>query len=159
MTGSSVQTATESRMSWDDIGFICECMSFASRPIAAAGREITEKYSLGPRGVWIIRLISNGKVYPLDITNVFRVGRSLISAELARLTEAELITSVRSAGDGRRTRLALTPAGEAVCQQVTGELRRLVEDQLAKYSREEMLFCARMLRDFREAGGDVSDFD
>lgn len=142
---------TDETLSWDEIGFICEGMAFASRPLHSATADVTAEFSLGPRGAWILVLISNGTAYPLDITNVFRIGRSLISAELARLSEAGLTTAIKSPSDRRRTELALTPLGEAACRRVRDRLSDLVQQQLHSYSREEMLMCARMLRDFRDA--------
>jgi DNA-binding MarR family transcriptional regulator len=142
----------EPTLSWDEIGFLCHGMSFASRPMAEATGDITEEYSLGPRGAWMLVLIDVGNVYPLDIANVFRIGRSLISAELVRLTDAGLITSVQSPTDGRRTELRLTPLGETVRDRVRQQLRDLVTKQLAHYSRDELMLCARILSDFRGGG-------
>lgn len=142
----------EPTLNWDEIGFLCEGMSFASRPMHEATRNITEEFSLGPRGAWILVLIANGHIYPLDITNVFKIGRSLISAELARLTEAGLITSVKSPHDRRRTALALTPIGEDARRRAKEQLAALVLDRLKDYSRDELLLCARMLRDWRANG-------
>lgn len=141
-------------LSWDEIGDLTEGLSFASRPFHAAVKDVTEEFDLGPRGAWMIELIgSESASYPLEIANLFRVGRSLISAELTRLSDAGLITGVVSPTDRRRTKLTLTPAGEAVSQRVKEELTRLVAERLGKYSREELLLCARMLRDF--LGGPV----
>jgi len=141
-------------MPWAELGHLLHGMSFASRPMHVATREITEQYSLGPRGAWILVLIDNGHVYPLDITNVFRIGRSLISAELARLTDAKLIDAVKSPDDGRRTQLALTPLGAETCRRVRDQLRTLVARRLAGYSHEELMLCARMLSDFLDPAVD-----
>lgn len=135
-------------LDWEETGRLLQGMSFASRPMHMVTREITEQYSLGPRGAWILVLIANGQVYPLDITNVFRIGRSLISAELARLTEAGLIAAVKNENDRRRTKLALTPLGEEVCNRVRDGLYDLAMTRLKGYSREEMLLCSRMLSDW-----------
>ena len=151
-TPSMSATPAEPAMSWEEIGFLCEGMSLASRPMHEATRNITEEFSLGPRGAWILVLIGSGHIYPLDITNVFRIGRSLISAELARLTEAGLITSVKSPDDRRRTALTLTPTGEDARRRAKEQLATLVLDRLKEYSREEMMLCARMLRDWRANG-------
>ena len=142
----------EPTLSWDEIGFLCEGMSFASRPMYEATRNITEEFSLGPRGAWILGLIDNGHIYPLDITNVFRIGRSLISAELARLTEAGLITSAKNPEDRRRTALTLTPLGRDARRRAKEQLAALVLGRLKDYSREEMMLCARMLHDWRANG-------
>ena len=148
----------KSTLSWDEIGFICESMSFASRALRPATSGITEEFSLGPRGAWILSLISNGVVYPLDIANTIGSGRSLISAELSRLTEAGLIQSRKNPQDGRRTELILTPQGEQASLRVREGLRDIVTAQLASYTPEEMLLCARMLRDFRKAANEGGAF-
>jgi DNA-binding MarR family transcriptional regulator len=137
------------KLSWDEIGFLCEGMSLASRPMSLATESITEEYSLGPRGAWITVLITTGEVYPLDLTRVFRVGRSLITAELTRLAEARLITYEKNASDGRRVELKLTPLGDSVQRRVKEELSKLVLKRLSSYKRSDILLCARMLRDFR----------
>jgi DNA-binding MarR family transcriptional regulator len=137
-------------LSWDEIGFLCEGMSLASRPMGLAVKAISEEYSLGPRGAWITVLIAAKQVsFPLDLTNVFQIGRSLITAELTRLTEAGLIAYGKSASDGRRVELKLTPLGDSVQRRVKEELSKLVLERLSSYKREDVLVCARMLRDFR----------
>jgi DNA-binding MarR family transcriptional regulator len=137
------------QLSWEDIGFICEGLAFASRLLWSAIEDITEQYSLGPRGAWIVRLVGRNDMSPLDLTNVFRVGRSLITAELVRLTQAELITYRKSATDGRRVELALTSLGRAVERRIKDSLTKLVTERLAAYTREEILLCGHMLRDIR----------
>jgi DNA-binding MarR family transcriptional regulator len=136
------------KLSWDEIGFLCEGMALAARSMGIATRSITEEFSLGPRGAWITVLITTGQVYPLDLTKVFQVGRSLITAELTRLTEAGLITYGKSASDGRRVQLKLTPLGDTVQRRVKGELSNLVKQCLSSFKREEILLCARMLGEF-----------
>jgi DNA-binding MarR family transcriptional regulator len=139
-------------LSWDEIGFICQGLVFASRGFRVATRRITEEYSLGPRGAWITMLISLGQVvFPLDLTKMFQIGRSLITAELTRLSDAGLIDYRRCASDGRRVELVLTPLGQTVQRQVKEELAKLVTRRLASYTREQALLCARMLHDFNSA--------
>ena len=139
------------KLSWEEIGFLCQGLSFGPRSMKAGIRSVTDEHSLGPRGAWILILISNGQVvFPLDLTNFFRVGRSLITAELTRLTEARLITYKKSGTDRRRVELAVTPLGEKACQRVRDELSRLVVQRLSSYTREDVLLCARILRDFTQ---------
>ena len=136
------------KLNWEEIGLLCEGMAFASRPLGVATLQVTAQYALGPRGAWITVLISTGVTYPLEIANVFNVGRSLITAELTRLTDAGLITATEGT-DRRRTKLSLTPAGEAACKAVRKGLSKLVMTCFANYSREEVLLCTKMLHDFR----------
>jgi len=136
-------------LSWEEIGFICEGLVVAPRPLKAATRDITAEYSLGPRGAWIVNLIAIGEVvFPLDLTKRFQIGRSLITAELTRLSDAGLIAYRRSASDGRRVELTLTPLGQTVQRRVKAELVKLVTRGLAHYTHEQALLFGRMLHDF-----------
>ena len=138
------------KLSWDEIGLLCEGLSLSSRPMGVAIKGITEEFSLGPRGAWITVLIAAEQVFfPLDLAQVFQIGRSLITAELTRLTDAGLITYRQSAKDGRRAELKLSPLGDSVQRRVKQEISKLVLERLASYTREDILLCTRMLRDFR----------
>lgn len=137
------------KLSWDEIGFLAEGLSFSSRPFKAVIKGLTEEYGLGPRGAWILMLIGSRQVvYPLDLTNFFRIGRSLITAELTRLTNGRLITYRKRTDDRRRVELDLTPLGEKVMRLVREELSKLVTERFSSWSREEVLLCARMLHEF-----------
>lgn len=143
-------------LSWADIGFLIEGFAFAARPLQKATEDVTQEYALGPRGAWMVMLIARGGLFPLDLTRLFEVGRSLITVELNRLSEAGLITYTRHGSDGRRTELALTPLGEKVNRRLKSALGKLVKQQLRGYSREEIVLCASLLRDFRRANADVT---
>jgi DNA-binding MarR family transcriptional regulator len=141
--------AAAQELTWDEIGFICEGLVLAPRPQRDATRSITEEYSLGPRGAWIAVLISIGEVvFPLDLTKFFHIGRSLITAELTRLSDAGLIVYRKSENDGRRVQLVLTPLGHSVQRRVKAELTKLVTRGLASYTHEQALLFGRMLHDF-----------
>jgi DNA-binding MarR family transcriptional regulator len=146
------RTPRREDLPWDEIGFVAEKMSFASRPLHAAVKDIVEEYDLGPRGAWILLLIHTGEVYPLDVANVFGVGRSLITAELTRLIAAGLITSVQGKADRRRMELTLTEEGERTYLRVKQGLSTLINGRLRNYSREEILLCARILQDMQADG-------
>jgi DNA-binding MarR family transcriptional regulator len=136
-------------LSWDEINLIGEGLLLASRPLRLATQKITDEYLLGPRGAWMLRLISKGKVYPLDLAKAFDIGRSLITAELNRLSDAGLINYTRSDSDGRRLELRLTALGERVSRRVKQDLSKLITRRLSGYTREQVALCARMLLDFR----------
>jgi DNA-binding MarR family transcriptional regulator len=129
---------------------VLEGLAFTQRPLRAATRQVTRQYDLGPRGAWILSLISGGKIYPLELSDMLKAGRSLITAELARLTEAGLVTASPGRHDRRRSELALTPLGQQACQRVRDEMARIVRRNLAGYSTEEVMLFARMLRDVRQ---------
>jgi DNA-binding MarR family transcriptional regulator len=82
---------------------------------------------------------------------MFQIGRSLITAELTRLSDAGLIDYRQCVSDGRRIELTLTPLGQSVQRRVKDELAKLVTRRFASYTREEALLCARMLHDFNSA--------
>ena len=137
-------------LGWDELGPLLEGLAFAQRPLRAATRQVTRQYDLGPRGAFILSLISSGKKYPLELSDMLKAGRSLITAELARLTEAGLVTASPGRHDRRRSELALTPLGQQACQRVRDEMARIVRRNLADYSVDEVMLFARMLRDVRQ---------
>jgi hypothetical protein len=76
-----------------DLGRIVEGLTFGQRTIKGAAARTIKAHSLGPRGAWICTLIAGGVNYPLELAVALKCGRSLVTAELARLTEAGLITA------------------------------------------------------------------
>jgi len=139
-----------SALSWEDLSPVLEGLAFTQRPLRAATRQVTRAYDLGPRGAFILSLISSGKIYPLDLSEMLKAGRSLITAELARLTEAGLVSASPGRHDRRRSELSLTPLGQQACQRVRDEMARIVRRNLAGYSVDEVMLFARMLRDVRQ---------
>jgi DNA-binding MarR family transcriptional regulator len=148
--GGQVLTASIDTMGWDELGVVCEGIAYASRLLRAATWPVTRQYSLGPRGAFILNLVSLGARYPLDLANAMKCGRSLITAELTRLTDAGLIVAKPGEKDRRRSELALTAAGEEACQRVRREMERLLKHTLAAYSPDEVRLFSRMLRDVRQ---------
>ncbi|MET0251194.1 MAG: MarR family winged helix-turn-helix transcriptional regulator [Novosphingobium sp.] len=135
-------------LDWNDIGHLVQGLAMAGRPLRLATAPVTERHGLGPRGAWILNLIAAELVYPHQLADVLQIGRSLISAELARLGEAGL-TSTRPGRDRRRTELMLTEAGRAALAETRAELDRIVRAAFAGYSPEDVRLCARMLGDLR----------
>jgi DNA-binding MarR family transcriptional regulator len=141
--------ATPLKLSWEEIGLIAQGLTLASRPLKGATRAITEEYALGPRGAWILRLIETGQVvHPLDVTNFFHISRSVITEELAQLTQRRLIAYRKSNQDRRRVELTLTRLGETVSLRVQEELKKLISERFSAYSREEVLQFNRILHSF-----------
>jgi DNA-binding MarR family transcriptional regulator len=142
-------------MGWDELGLVCEGLAYGQRLLRAATRQVTREYSLGPRGAFILSLLSGGARYPLDLAEAMKCGRSLITAELTRLTEAGLIVARTGKKDRRRSELALTREGEKACERVRSEMERLLRRTLAAYSADEVRLFSRMLRDVRQLGNEA----
>ena len=134
-------------LDWADISQLSEGLAFASRALHGATGPVTATYDLGPRGAWILNLIDHGRTFPRDLANSFRIGRSLITAELTRLTAAGLISTRPGAIDRRKTELALTPLGQQACQQIRDEMSAILSRNLAAYSHDDIRLLTRMLRD------------
>jgi DNA-binding MarR family transcriptional regulator len=140
-----------SPLTWPDISFLVQGMAFASSSLHPATFPITERYDLGPRGTWMLNLISSGLNHPHELAEFLRIGRSLVSAELARLTATGLIVSRQGERDRRRSELALTPLGEETLQEVRDNLARLVTESLSHYKPRDLRICAQVLADMRNA--------
>lgn len=130
----------------DEVEFLAEGLALAQRALRAATDSVTERYDLGPRGCWILNVISNGIAYPLELASIFKVGRSLITAELTRLTEAGLIATRPNDQDRRKTELTLTPLGREASDEVRREFAAIVRRRLAAYDSAEVRLMGEMLR-------------
>lgn len=136
-------------LDWFDIGFLCEGIAFAQRPLREGNEKIIKQYNLGPRGAFILNLLANGLLYPLELANALCCGRSLITAELSRLTDAGLVTSRPGAIDRRRTELTLTALGEEALAQIRNETSRIIRENLGAYTPDEIRKFGIMLRAIR----------
>ena len=155
--GAGMRARAGLNLSWEDIGFFGNAIAIASRQWRIAAKQVREEYALGPHGPWIIGLIaSNHVIYPSDLTKVLRCGRSLISAELNKLSEAGLINCRKSEEDGRQIELSVTPLGAEMNKRVAEGLTNMLEERLVHYTREDILYCARLLRDLAGPSLDVA---
>ncbi len=136
----------ESAIDWEEIAFLAEGLAFGPRALRAATDTVTQRHDLGPRGAWILNVISHGIAYPLELASVFCVGRSLITAELTRLSDAGLIATRPGREDRRRTELTLTPLGQQACVEIREDLSQIVRRRLAGFSPEEVRLTAEVLR-------------
>lgn len=144
-------------MPWEELGLVVEGLALGQRPIRAAAAAVTKRNGLGPRGAYILSLISGGVVYPNELALALKIGRSLITAELTRLTEAGLVTAEPGETDRRRSRLSLTAEGQAACEEVRAAMRAFVTRNLAAYSAEDIRLFIRMLRDVRQLAPDEEE--
>lgn len=141
----------ESPLVWDDIGSLSHGLVFGPRPLLQATRGITERYSLGPRGGWMLNLIGAGLFHPHELSDVLKIGRSLVSAELTRLTEAGLVTSSTGKADKRRSELKLTASGEAALAEIRAELFRSLTSALKGYTPGQIRLLTKMLHDLHDS--------
>ena len=84
-----------------EIAFLCSVIGVAPRQLAEAREAVTEEFDLGPRGAWILGMIEVGIDSPSGLADALRIGRSLATTELNRLSDAGLIEA------RRRNRLCL----------------------------------------------------
>lgn len=138
-------------VSREEIGFFFFALKLAQGDLQQRVKPINEQYSLGPRGIWMIGLIGTGMAFPSDLTKMLKIGRSLVTAELNRLTDARLIETRQNDEDGRRLELRLTAEGEAVRRRLGDQLEDVIRSKLSGYTREEILLVTRMLREFGSA--------
>lgn len=132
-------------LDWEDLGYLIDGLAFAQTPVREATNSVTQKYNLGPRGAYILRLLANGLLYPLELANALCCGRSLITAELSRLTDAGLVDSRPGRTDRRRSELTLTALGQEETEKLREEIRRIVSANLADYTPNEVRKFAVML--------------
>ena len=71
--------------------------------------------------------------------------------ELAKLIRAGFVTARKSATDGRVLKLALTSSGKSTFQRLTEGFVKDIEERFVGYTREHILQCVRLLRDFSAA--------
>jgi DNA-binding MarR family transcriptional regulator len=140
-----------SPLSWDEVGFLLQSIMAATRQWRNATQRIRDEFSLKPRGPWILGLIYSGNVvFPADLAKFFQCSPSLITGELDRVIDAGLVTTRKHEADGRQIELLLTPLGQEVSQSISATVLEMVQKPLSKYTREEVLLCARLLRHFAD---------
>jgi DNA-binding MarR family transcriptional regulator len=130
-----------------DIAPIIEGLVFAGRPIDEATKAVTSQYDLGPRGCYILSAINSGITFPLELASLLRIGRSLVTAELNRLSAASLIASAPGKDDRRRSELSLTATGRRASAEVSTRLNQIIRGNLAGYTAEQVRLFSRMLAD------------
>ena len=136
-------------LTWDEVGFFLNAITTAPRQWRAATMAIRDEFSLKPRGPWILSLISSGRVvFPSDLAKIFACSPGLITGELTRLIDAGLVATRKHEPDGRQLELRVTPLGETVNKRIGKALVAMLQDRLVGYSKDEVMFAARLLRDF-----------
>lgn len=140
------------RLARDDIGIFGNALVAARGQFTLATKTLCAEFGLAPRGPWIIGIVGKQPIAPNELADFFSVGRSLITAELAKLVDAGLVLQKKDEADGRRTILSLTPKGRQVYDRLGDELHAFMAQRLSGYSREDIMLCARLLSDFAKGG-------
>jgi DNA-binding MarR family transcriptional regulator len=134
-------------LSADDIELLGDAVALAARQWRATVAAVSDKYSLGPRGVRILGLIDSGRAAAhSDLVAIFQCAPSLVSIEVSKLRAAGLIDSQQSDLDGRQFDLSLTPLGKETIDFVGKKLAKMGRERLAQYSRKDILLCAGILQ-------------
>ena len=131
-----------------ELSFFMNSLVSARDSFGVVAKAISKEYGIGRRGPWMIGMIKRSSTSPNELASVNRVGRSLITAELNLLQQADLIYYQKSSHDGRRIELSLTPKGEMLYKRLSDDLSGFFQTRLASYSREQILACAELLHDF-----------
>ncbi|PKP88602.1 MAG: hypothetical protein CVT77_18900 [Alphaproteobacteria bacterium HGW-Alphaproteobacteria-16] len=116
-----------------------------STSLGAIHSRFAQHHDLGPRGIWIMSWISEGHGNPGAIARAMILPPSVISGDLNRLTDRELIVRQRGAADGRRLVYSLTATGRALLAEAHGNYLDLLQDKLASYPPEQLDAMLRML--------------
>jgi len=136
-------------LTWDEVGFFLNAVTTAPRQWRAATMAIRDEFALKPRGPWILGLICAGRVvFPSDLARIFDCSPGLITGELNRLIDAGLVATRKHEPDGRQLELTSTPFGEIVHKRIAKALVEMVQNRLVGYTKDEIMFAARLLRDF-----------
>lgn len=145
--------SAKAKLSTNEIVMFSSAIAQAASKVRETRQAITDHYDLGPRGSWILDLIHAGFDSPSALAGPMNIGRSLVTAELKRLMEADLLEQSLCFEDRRRLKLTLTILGDRTRRQVIEDMSIFLHERLGEYSREELLFCGGLLQAF--AGTDT----
>jgi DNA-binding MarR family transcriptional regulator len=147
---------TPLNLTWDQVGRFAEAVTFAQRELLSPAKDMTEKFALGPRGIWLIALVASGRVKtPGEFARIHRIGKSLVSDQIALLTENGILAVEQSETDLRQKNLSLTEYGYEINRQLGDAFTAKLRDRLKHYTEAEIEFTIRMLYDL---AGDYSLF-
>jgi len=135
-------------LNWSDVAAFVQAVSHAGAPLSEASLPVRTRLDLGPRGTMILNQIASGNVQPSKIAEALNVGRSLVTADLARVEKAGLLIR-KTCADRRRVELALTPKGIEVMLEVKANLEKLIQDRIGHRSKAEIDACTNLLSELR----------
>lgn len=125
---------------------VLNVLGAAARRMLALTEPVNTRYSLGPRGASMLTLIDKGAVHPAQLAEIYEVGRSLITAEIARLVTAGLVIREEFDGDKRRAALVLTPLGKTVSAENFTSYLATLQSSLGQYDQQERALFLAMLQ-------------
>ncbi|MPY66867.1 MarR family transcriptional regulator [Deinococcus sp. SDU3-2] len=93
---------------------------------------LAEKHDLDTRRFFVLRGIQTGATYPKVLAERLELPPTLLSRYLDGLARQGLIARQLDPDDSRRTRLSLTPVGEAALAATVQSVHALVSTRLSR---------------------------
>lgn len=124
---------------------LCFALYAASRALTSAYRDSLQQLGLTyPQYLVLMVLWETDDIGVVDLGRRLHLDSGTLSPLLKRLEADGLVTRRRDAGDERRVRIGLTPAGRAMSRH-TSELQRCVADAV-DLDRDEFIALRRLAR-------------
>lgn len=92
-----------------------------------------------------------GPMRVTDLAEIKQADPSTISRQVAQLVKAGLARREADPGDGRASRLALTDAGLAACQQMHEARRALISETLSHWPADRVAAFADLFEEFNSS--------
>jgi DNA-binding MarR family transcriptional regulator len=135
-------------LSWAEIGRLAEALTVAREELLTPALEINQRFSLGPRGIWIIGLVATGRIRTQsDVARLYRIGRSMVTEQIGLLVRQGLVVSEQSKEDQRKKAISLTELGWSVNQQLGDAFTARLQERIGHYSADEVNLCIDLLYD------------
>jgi DNA-binding MarR family transcriptional regulator len=96
-------------------------------------------------------LVHMGPLRVTDLADLKQSDPSTVSRQVAQLVRAGLAHKEPDPADGRASRLAVTPEGEAACARLMGRRRAMLSDALTGWSAEAIASFATQFAQFNTA--------
>ncbi len=128
---------------WDTVPRVWNLIRSHVRTIAA------EQFDISVEQFHVLRHIRKGLTSVKDIAEARQISRPAVSQAADLLVEKGLITRREEAGDRRFVHLALTPAGEALLDDIFAQNRAWMQTRMASLSAEELARITESLRQLK----------
>lgn len=117
---------------WDTVPRVWNIIRGHVRQIAA------EQFDISVEQFHVLRHIRKGLTSVKDIAEARQISRPAVSQAAETLVEKGLITRREAADDRRYVHLALTPAGDALLNQIFQQNRAWMQEKMAALSEAEL---------------------